>query len=95
MTDEELEKLQCEVSEKIEQLPDTSDDDLSYKERRHRIVLRARKQALDRMKKAREDGNTNREVKAGIDYTLLTEYGERNILLYYFMKVRLSWWQGI
>ena len=95
MTDEELETLQREVSDQIEQLADTPEEQLSYKERKHRTVLRARKQALERMKAAREKGNINQEARAGLDYTLLTEYGERNIFLYNIMKSRLFWWRGI
>jgi hypothetical protein len=95
MTDEELEELRQEVSVKIEQLPDTPDEQLNNKERRHRAVLQARQRALDRMKKARQEGNIHQEARAGLDYTLLTEYGERNIFLYNIMKARLSWWRGI
>ena len=95
MTDEELETLQLEVSGQIEKLPDTPEDQLSYKEKRHRAVLHAKKQALDRLKKAREKGDVHREARAGLDYTLLKEYGERNIFLYNIMKARLSWWRGI
>ncbi len=95
MTDEELETLRHEVSGKIEQLSDTPEEQLNRKERKHRTVLCARKQALDRMKKARQDGDVHQETKAGLDYALLTEYGERNILLYNLMKARLSWWHSI
>lgn len=95
MTDEELEKLQQEVSGKLEELRNITEEQLNYKERRHRTVLRARKQALDRLKKAREEGNLHQEARAGMDYTLLTEYGERNIFLYNIMKARLFWWLGI
>lgn len=95
MTDEELEELRQDVSVKLEQLPDTPDNQLTNKERRHRIVLQARKRALDRMKKARQEGNIHQEARAGLDYTLLTEYGERNIFLYNIMKARSFWWRGI
>ncbi len=95
MTDEELETLQREVSGKLEQLPVTPEEQLDHKQRRHRTVLRARKQALDRLKKARENGNVHQEAEAGLDYTLLTEYGERNIFLYNIMRARLFWWRGI
>jgi hypothetical protein len=32
-------------------------------------------------------------VKANLDYALLTDYGEKNILLYNLMKARLSFWR--
>ncbi|HEY97121.1 MAG TPA: hypothetical protein G4O16_02960 [Dehalococcoidia bacterium] len=95
MTDEELEKLRQDVSVKLEQLPATPDEQLDRRERRHRTVLRARIRALERMKKARQEGNVHQEARAGLDYTLLTEYGERNIFLYNIMKARLFWWRGI
>lgn len=95
MTDDELETLRKEVSGQIELLPDTPDERLDRKDKRHRAVLRARKQALDRLKKARQDGDVNQETRAGLDYTLLTEYGERNIFLYNLMKARLFWWRGM
>jgi hypothetical protein len=95
MTDEELEKLQKEVSAGLEELRDTPEEQLTRKERRHRTVLRARKQALDRMKQARKEGSAHQEAKASLDYAILTEYGERNIFLYNIMKARLLWWRGI
>lgn len=95
MTDEELEELQNEVSARLEELPEIPEEQLTRKERRHRIVLRARKQALDRIKKAREEGSTHKEARAGLDYAILTEYGERNIFLYNFMRARLFWSWGI
>ena len=95
MIDEELETLRREVSGDLEQLSDIPEEQLNPKERKHRAVLRARKQALDRLKKARDEGNVHQENKASLDYALLTEYGERNIFLYNFMRARLYWWHGI
>ena len=68
---------------------------MSRAERKRRVVLRARKEALDKIKKAREDGSINQEARASLDYGLLTKYGERNIFLYNFMRARISWWPGI
>ncbi len=95
MTDEELENLTQELSGQIEQLSDDPEKPLVRKERKHKLVLQARRQALDRVKEARGKGDLNQEIKANIDYTLLTDYGEKNIFLYNFMKSRLYWWQGI
>ena len=60
-----------------------------------KLMGESREQALDRMKQARQDGDVHQETKAGLDYTLLTEYGERNIFLYNLMKARLFWWRGL
>ena len=95
MTDEELEKLQHELSQQIERLSNIPDQQMSRTERKRQVVLRARKAALDKIKKAREDGSLHQEARASLDYSLLTKYGERNVFLYNFMKARMSWWPGI
>ena len=95
MTDEELETLRCELSQQIERLSSIPEEQMSRTERKRRVVLRARKEALDKIKKAREDGNLHREARASLDYSLLTKYGERNIFLYNFMRARMSWWPGM
>lgn len=94
MTDEELDRLIREISGDIEQLAEDPENPLSRKERRHKLVLRARRQALEKIKEAKEKGNTNQEVKANLEYTLLTEYAEKNILLYNLMKARLFMWRA-
>ena len=95
MTDEELEALQQQITDRIKSLPATPDEQLTLKERRYRRVLRAKQQVLARIQKAREQGNINQEVKAGLDYAVLDKYGERNIFLYNLMKARQIWWRGI
>ena len=91
MTEEELDNLTQEISREIERLPDDPEKPLGRKEKKHRLVLRARRQALDKIKEAKEKGDFNREIGANMDYALLTEYGEKNVFLYNFMKARLSW----
>jgi hypothetical protein len=91
MTEEELDEIAREISREIEQLPDDPEKPLTRKEKKHRLVLRARRQALDRIKEAKEKGDFNREIRANMDYALLTEYGEKNVFLYNFMKARLTW----
>ncbi len=93
MTDEELAKLTGEITGQIEQLPEDANKTQNRAERKHRLVLQARREALDRIKAAREKRDVRQEAKAGLDYALLTEYGEKNILLYNFMKSRSGWWQ--
>jgi len=95
MTDEELDKLTQELSGQIEQLPDDPEKPMNRAERKHKLVLRARHQALEQVRAAKEKGNINQEVKACLDYGLITEYGERNIFLYNLMKARLCWWRGL
>ena len=95
MTDEELETLRSELSQEIERLSRIPDQQMSRTERKRRVVLRARKEALEKMKKAREEGSLHKEVRASLDYNVLTEYGERNVFLYNFMRARMSWWPGL
>lgn len=95
MTDEELNKLTREISGDIEQLAEDPENPLSRKERRRKLILRARRQALEKVKEAKEKGNINQEVKANLEYSLLTEYAEKNILLYNLMKARLFMWRAI
>lgn len=94
MTDEELDELTQDISRRIEQLPDDPERPLNHKERKHKLVLRARRQALERIKDAKGKGDIHQEVKANLDYALLTDYGEKNILLYNLMKARLSFWRA-
>ena len=94
MTNEELDRLTQEISGDIEQLAEDPEKPLSRKERRRKLILRARRQALDKIKEAKEKGSVNQEVKANLEYTLLTEYAEKNILLYNLMKARLFMWRA-
>jgi hypothetical protein len=95
VTEEELGNLTQDISRRIEELPDDPEKPLDRKERKHKLVLQARQQALDRVKEAKEKGNIHQEVKANLDYALLTEYGEKNIFIYNLMKARLSLWPAL
>ncbi len=55
------------------------------------MVLRARKDALERIKAAIVEGDTTGETRASLDYGLLTEYGERHFILYNFVKSQMGW----
>jgi hypothetical protein len=92
MTAEELEKLTNEISAELEKLTDDPEKPLKYKERRHRSVLRARKDALERMKVAMEKGDFSKETQASLDYGVLTEYGERHPLLFNLVKSQMGFW---
>jgi hypothetical protein len=90
VTGEDVEKLLGEISAELEQLGDDRDK-LNRKERKHRVVLQARKGALERLKAAIADGDTGRETRASLDYGILTEYGERHPLLFNFVKSQMGW----
>ena len=92
MNDDELEKLIREVSEQLGQLTARPENSLSRQERRKKVLLQARGAALDRIKQAKEKGSLNQEVKACLDYALLTEYGEKHPFLMNFMKSQIGLW---
>ena len=92
MTDEELAKLTGEITGQISQLPDDANKAQGRAEKKHWVVLQARREALVMIKAAREKRDMRQEAQACMDYALLTEYGENNPLLYNFMKARSGWW---
>ncbi len=92
MTDEDLAKLTGEITGQISQLPDDANETQGRAEKKHRLVLQARREALGRIKTAREKRDMRQEAQASMDYALLTEYGERNPILFNFMKARSAWW---
>jgi hypothetical protein len=92
MTSEELEQLINEISGELEKLTDDPEKPLKYKERRHRSVLRARKDALERARAAVEQGDFSKEAQASLDYGLLTEYGEKHPLLFNLVKSQIGFW---
>jgi len=92
MTGEELEKLLRDISGEIEQLKDDPEKPLDRVQRKHRVVLQARLQALERIKGAREKGEERVETNADLDYTLLTEYGEKHPLWLNFVRSQVGWW---
>jgi predicted nucleic acid-binding Zn-ribbon protein len=87
MTDEEIDNLIKEISEQIEGLPEKP---ANRQERKHALLLRGRSEALNRIKEAREKHNNRKEVRAAMDYALLTEYGHRNWLWFNLMKSRMG-----
>jgi hypothetical protein len=91
VTGEDAEKLISEISAELEQLGDDEEKPLSRAERKHRAVLSARKEALERLKAAIAEGDFSKETRASLDYGLLTEYGERHFLLFNFVKSQVGW----
>ena len=91
MTDEEIETLIQETSEQIEKLSGKSEESLTRQERGRKIVLQAKLQTLKKIQVAKEKGNFNQEVKAGVDYALLCKYGEKHPFLLNFLKSQMTW----
>jgi hypothetical protein len=95
MTDEELDETLQALAEQIKQLPEDPAAPLTKDEKKRRVILRAKREALNRMKAARENGNLRQEARASLDYALLVEHGEKNPLLFNFIRARLggiAWW---
>jgi hypothetical protein len=92
MTVEEIDKLISEISLELEKFTEDREKTLKYKERRHRSVLRARKNALERAREGVEKGDLNKETQASLDYSLLTEYGERHPILFNLVKSQVGFW---
>ncbi len=91
MTDEELETLIQEMSEQIDRL-ENPEKPLTREEKRQKTLLQLQKEALERIKTAKEKGNVLQEVKAGVDYTLLKEYGKKHPLLINYIKSQAGWY---
>ena len=88
MTDEELEKEIQEVSENINKLSD-SDKPLTKEEQRRKQTLLLREETLKAIESAKKRGDLSREITMGIDYALLTSWGESHPFLTHLMRVRL------
>jgi hypothetical protein len=92
MNDEELNALIQEISGKIEALPDDAENPLTKQEKRRRLVLQLQREALQKMKAAKEKGNLSQEVRASMDYALLEKYGEKHPMLMGFLKSQMWLW---
>ena len=92
MTDEDLEKLTQEVDGQIEQMSVDAESPLGKAESKRMRILEARRRALDGIKTAKEKGNLDREAKACMEYTVITEYGERNFFLLMLARIKLATW---
>jgi len=92
MTDEELAKSIQELSEQIDQLPGDSEKETTREERTQKLILQMRLDTLKRIQTAREKGHWHQEIRAGIDYALLSKYGERHPFLMNFIKSQIGWY---
>jgi len=94
MTDQELEETIREISESLEKSFD-SEEPPTKEEKRCRRMLQARKHLLRSIKKAREKGDRNEEVKINMEYSLLTWIGEKHPVLLMFLmplvRSRYGW----
>ena len=89
MTDEQIAGLIQELSGEIDKMADGPDKRLTGKERSHRRLLELRREALKKIQSVREKGSLQQEVKAIVDYDLITQYGHRPFLLN-FIKARFT-----
>ncbi len=92
MTDEELETLIKDISEQIDDIAAKSEKDLNREERKKKVLLQLKCEALEKIKKAREKHSLSQEVRASMDYGLLCEYGEKHPLLMSYMKSQMNLW---
>jgi len=87
MTDEDLELEMQKLSENIDEL--SKADSLTKQEKRRQNLLESKKEALERIKQAKEKKNQSQEIKYTMDYALLEEYGEKHPLLLHFARIKL------
>ena len=91
MNDEELETLIQEVSEQLAKLSEDPEKSLSKEERKRKLLLQLKSEALKRIKAAKEKGSLQQEIRAGVDYALLEQYGEKSPFLINFIKSQTTW----
>jgi len=90
MNDEELAALMKEKSDEIDRLSDP-DKTLTKKEKKRKLVLQVQVKTLERVKEAKEKGNLRQEMKAGIDFAVLEEYGEKSSFLVNYIRSQITW----
>ena len=95
MTDEELDVLIQEASDKFDAFTDDPEKPLTKKEKNRKLVIQLQIETLKRIKAAKEKNNLQQEVKASLDYSLLTQYGEKHPFWMSYIKAHMGWWWGI
>ena len=95
MQDEEMASLIKELAEQLEGMPDDPEKPLTKDERGRKIVLRLRHEALKRIQTAREKGNPYQEMRASVDYAILTQFGHKHPLLVHLLKSQAGLWYGL
>ena len=89
MTDEELQQALATVSDTLDKLTKT-EAPLAKKEKRRKHVLTLQKDALLRLKQAREKGDRNAEFQCIAMYGLLTTCENKHPLYLHFAKQRMG-----
>ena len=87
MTDEEVQQAIQEVNKSLDNLPESDDKAPSQQ----RQVLLLKKEVLQKVKEAREEGNKNQEVYNSVYYSLLDTWGEKHPYMVYLMMSRFKW----
>jgi len=88
MTPEELELTLREVDEKLAAFP-ADEKKLTGKEWRQKIRLQQEKEILEKIQKARKNGDTHQEIKQMARYALLRDSKKMNPILSYLMQLKL------
>jgi len=89
MTNEEINELIQELSEEIDKWS-VSEKELTKKEKNHITFLLLKKETLEKIKEAREQGKAQREYSLTVTYGLLTSLGEKYSFLIPFIKSKSS-----
>jgi len=87
MTDEEVQQAIQEVNKSLDNLPESDDKAPSQQ----RQVLLLKKEVLQKVKEAREEGNKNQEVYNSVYYSLLDTWGEKHPYMVHLMMSRFKW----
>jgi len=87
MTLEEIELEIKQIDEKLTAFPE-NDKKMSNKEWRQQVRLRQEKDALEKVRKAKQNGDSNQEVKQMAHYMLLKDSRKMNPFLSYIMQLK-------
>lgn len=87
MTNEEIEEVIKELSESIDKLSNP-EKPLTKKEEGHKSILLLQKETLEKLKVAKEKGDTRQEFSLTVTYGLLTSVGEKYPFLMMLIKAK-------
>jgi hypothetical protein len=88
VTDEELQNAIEEMDRDIKVL-DALEKPLSREDKKRQRLLMMKKDALEKIKEAREKGRPDQETHHSATYGILCTYGEKHPLLMHIMKMKL------
>ena len=89
MTDEEMADLIKDIEEELDGLE--SSEKPTKAEKRRKWMLELQREALAKMKVAKEKGNLQQEINAGIDYALFKEHGKKHPLILSLIRSQFRW----